>query len=67
MEAKPDSDEVLVAGADGLEPGKPLELAYRLRATMPARVAVSAAHVYEYYNSDKQGVRQTSQLTVLPR
>jgi hypothetical protein len=38
----------------GLAPGKPLELAYTLRATMPMKVAAPGAHVYEYYDPQKQ-------------
>ena len=37
-----------------LAPGKALELTYRVRATMPAEVAVPGARVYEYYDPQKQ-------------
>jgi uncharacterized protein YfaS (alpha-2-macroglobulin family) len=39
----------------GLEPGKPLQLTYRLRAELPVKVAVPPARVYEYYDPDQQG------------
>mgnify|MGYP002623233415 FL=1 len=39
----------------GLKPGEQLELKYRLRATMPVKVAVPAAAAYEYYNPDHRG------------
>ncbi len=48
----------------GLEPGKPLQLRYRLRATMPVKVAVGSARVYEYYDTAKRGVSSPSRLTV---
>ena len=35
-----------------LEPGKPLELTYRLRANMPVSVTARGAIAYEYYNPD---------------
>jgi uncharacterized protein YfaS (alpha-2-macroglobulin family) len=38
-----------------LEPGKPLVLRYRLRATMPVKVRAPGARVYEYYDPQKQG------------
>jgi hypothetical protein len=50
----------------GLEPGKPLKLTYRLRATMPVKVTVPPAQVYEYYDPDKRGVTPAAQLTVKP-
>jgi uncharacterized protein YfaS (alpha-2-macroglobulin family) len=34
----------------GLQPNQTLELRYRLRATMPVKVAVPDAEVYEYYD-----------------
>lgn len=39
----------------GLEPGEQLELNYRLRATMPVRVAVPAAAAYQYYDPAQRG------------
>ncbi len=37
-----------------LSPGEKLALRYRLRATMPVKVAVPDARVYEYYDPDKK-------------
>ncbi len=37
-----------------LSPAEPLELTYRLRATMPVKIVAQAARVYEYYNPDHQ-------------
>jgi hypothetical protein len=48
----------------GLEPGKPLKLEYRLRATMPVKVTAAPAKVYEYYDPDKQGRSTGARLTV---
>ncbi len=48
----------------GLQPGKALTLRYRLRSTMPVKVTVPAARVYEYYNPDRQGRTQPQRLTV---
>jgi uncharacterized protein YfaS (alpha-2-macroglobulin family) len=48
----------------GLEPNKPLELRYRLHATMPVRVSVPGAHVYEYYNPEKKGSSARARITV---
>lgn len=48
----------------GLEPGKPLKLEYRLKATMPVKVSVALARVYEYYDPDKQGRSAAGRLTV---
>jgi hypothetical protein len=50
-----------------LEPGKPLRLVYHLEATMPVKVAVPAARVSEYYDTDKKGLSKTSRLTVNAR
>jgi uncharacterized protein YfaS (alpha-2-macroglobulin family) len=47
----------------GLEPGKPLKLEYRLKATMPVKVTVAPARVYEYYDTDKQGRSAGTRLT----
>jgi len=38
-----------------LDPGHSLELRYRLRATMPVKVSVPDAQVYEYYDPAKRG------------
>lgn len=38
-----------------LESGQTLELRYRLRATMPVKVAVPAADAYEYYDPSRTG------------
>jgi hypothetical protein len=48
----------------GLQPGKALTLRYRLRSTMPVKVTVPAARVYEYYNPDRQGQTRPLRLTV---
>ena len=47
-----------------LAPGQTLELPYRLRATMPVKVAVPAAQAYEYYNPDKRGQGGATRLEV---
>jgi uncharacterized protein YfaS (alpha-2-macroglobulin family) len=47
----------------GLAPGKPLKLEYRLKATMPVKVTVAPARVYEYYDTDKQGHSAGARLT----
>ena len=39
----------------GLKPGEQLEVYCRLRATMPVKVAVPPAAVYEYYNPAIRG------------
>jgi hypothetical protein len=51
----------------GLEPSKPLVLRYQLRATMPVKVNVAGALVYEYYDRDKQGGSLSTMLTVSPK
>jgi hypothetical protein len=43
-----------------LQPKKPVEIRYLLRAAMPGKVAVPAARVYEYYDPDKQGLSSTN-------
>src|SRR5262249_33649492 len=48
----------------GLEPAKPLKLEYRLKATMPVKVTVAPARVYEYYDPDKQGRSEGTRLVV---
>ncbi len=49
-----------------LPAGKPLEVMYRLRATMPVNVAVPGARAYEYYDPDRQGRSPGTQLVVKP-
>ena len=49
-----------------LEPGKPLRLRYRLRATMPVKVTVQPMQAYEYYNPDVKVTTAPGSLTVLP-
>jgi len=49
-----------------LPPAKPLELRYRLRATMPVKVTARPAVVYEYYDPDKRAQSATTRLTVTP-
>jgi uncharacterized protein YfaS (alpha-2-macroglobulin family) len=46
------------------EPNKPLELAYRLRATSPARVSVAGARVYAYYDPHNEGRSDAIAMTV---
>lgn len=48
----------------GLQPGKPLTLTYRLRATMPVKVLAPGGRVYEYYDPDRQGKSSATPLTV---
>ena len=45
-----------------LEAGQSLELRYRLRATMPVKVAVPAARAYEYYDPSRTGSGGATQL-----
>jgi hypothetical protein len=45
-----------------LEPGQTLELPYRLKATMPVKVAVPDGQAYEYYDPDTRGQGGASQL-----
>ena len=47
-----------------LEPGTPLKLEYGLRATLPVKVTVPAARVYEYYDPQKQGRGAEMKMTV---
>ena len=51
----------------GLEPGQPLTLKYRLKATMPVKLQAPPAVVYEYYDPEKQSTSQSVQLVALPR
>ena len=48
----------------GLKAGKALELRYRLKATMPVKVTVPPARVYEYYDPDKEGLSSSMRLEV---
>ncbi|HTN74951.1 MAG TPA: hypothetical protein VL096_06880, partial [Pirellulaceae bacterium] len=45
-----------------LAPAAKLELRYRLRATLPVKVAVPPAEAYEYYNPAKRGASQPAAL-----
>ncbi|MGB6044315.1 MAG: alpha-2-macroglobulin family protein, partial [Pirellulales bacterium] len=45
-----------------LGPGATLDLRYRLKATMPVKVAVPAVHAYHYYDPDQQGSGGATQL-----
>jgi uncharacterized protein YfaS (alpha-2-macroglobulin family) len=51
----------------GLEPAKPLKLTYTLRAKMPVQVAVPAARVYEYYDTEKQGRGRPARMSATER
>jgi uncharacterized protein YfaS (alpha-2-macroglobulin family) len=50
----------------GLEPGQPLVLRYRLRATTPVKITVPPAQAYEYYDPDRRGISSIVQLVVRP-
>jgi hypothetical protein len=50
-----------------LEPGRPLILEYGLTATMPVRITVPPAHVYEYYDPDTKGASQAKAMRVTQR
>jgi uncharacterized protein YfaS (alpha-2-macroglobulin family) len=47
-----------------LKPGTPLTLRYQLRATMPVKLTVPPARIYEYYDPARQGSSPAVQLTV---
>ena len=47
-----------------LAPGESLKLGYRLRATMPVKVTVPDAQVYEYYDPQKRGRGGSTHLEV---
>ena len=49
----------------GLGAGQTLELQYGLRATMPIKVQVPPAEVYEYYNPDRRATGRPSLLEVV--
>ena len=38
-----------------LAPGRPLRIPYRLQATMPVRITVPPARVYEHYAPSREG------------
>ena len=48
-------------------PTKPMQLRYRLRPTMPVRITVPPARVYEYYDPSKQGFTAPTRLAVVER
>ena len=50
----------------GLEPGKPLQLNYNLRAESSADVTAPPARVYEYYNPDRNSQSSPKRLTIRP-
>jgi uncharacterized protein YfaS (alpha-2-macroglobulin family) len=45
-----------------LSASTPLELRYRLRATMPVRITTPAPRAYHYYDPDRQGVGRSAEL-----
>jgi hypothetical protein len=47
-----------------LAPAKPLELRYRLRATMPVKVTTQPARAYEYYDPETKVASTVARLTV---
>jgi uncharacterized protein YfaS (alpha-2-macroglobulin family) len=49
-----------------LAPGAPLTLRYHLHASMPVKLTVPGAHVYEYYDPARQGFSGSTRLTVTP-
>ncbi len=49
-----------------LDPETPLKLKYRLRATMPVKITVPPAVIYEYYNPDIRSTSPADRLTVRP-
>ncbi len=51
----------------GLEPGQPLQLTYRLTATMPVKVAVPPAVVYEYYTPENRAESKRGELEAVAR
>ncbi len=48
----------------GLDPGTPVMFNYELTATMPVKITVPPARVYEYYDPETQGQSQPNALTV---
>ncbi len=50
-----------------MDPGKPLTLRYRLRATMPVQLTVPGGRAYEYYDRDREAIGQPASLTVRER
>lgn len=51
----------------GLEPSSPLVVEYRLTTTMPVKITVPPARVYEYYNPDTKGKSQPASIRVTQR
>jgi type II secretory pathway pseudopilin PulG len=47
-----------------LDPSVPLDLIYRLRATMPVKITAPPARAYEYYNPDYQATTASIMMTV---
>jgi hypothetical protein len=50
-----------------LQPSRPFQLRYHLRATMPVKITVPPARVFEYYDPDRRGSSPPALLTVRPR
>ena len=48
-----------------LAPAQPLNIRYRLDATMPVRITVPPARVYEYYDPSNEGSSRSTELTVV--
>jgi alpha-2-macroglobulin-like protein len=48
-----------------LDVGPPLQLTYRLKATLPVKLTAPPATVYEYYNEDNHASSDTTVLTVV--
>jgi hypothetical protein len=49
-----------------LPAGKPLEVKYKLRATMPVDLTASGARVYEYYDPDRHAQSAAARIKVKP-
>jgi len=49
---------------DKLEPKKPVEFAYRLRAKFPIKAKTRLSRVYEYYNPEVESVAQPTEIVV---
>lgn len=48
-----------------LQPGQTLELKYRLKATMPVKVAVPQAEAYQYYTPERRGREKEERLFIV--
>src|SRR5205085_8458902 len=48
-----------------LPPGAPLELKYRLKATMPVKVTVPQAEAYQYYTPERRGKESEERVFVV--